>query len=139
LLRAKYAALIRTTEIIGPASRLANISAGEMRAAQRPLFSPNSLTLTPLARSDSPAKAQKIAQATAETLSKYVRDEQAATGLAPTERLTLRFVQNAGFGGKVSPVPRRARQVAAVAGAAGVLLAYVALQLRSARRQPLQR
>jgi hypothetical protein len=36
----------------------------------------------------------------------------------------------------VSPVPKRARQVAAVAAAAGVLLAYVGLQLRSARRQP---
>jgi hypothetical protein len=139
LLRAKYAALIPTSEIMVPAAREAELSVGEMRAAQRPLFSPNSLTLAPVARSTTPEKARTIAQATAETLSKYVRDEQAATGLEPAARLTLRIVQDAGLGGKVSPSSRRARQVAAVSGAAGVLLAYVGLQLRSARRQPLQR
>jgi hypothetical protein len=139
LLRSKYAALVTTAEIMVPAARLADLSVGEMRGAQRPLFPPTSLTLTPFARSDSPQKAQKIAQATAETLSKYVRDEQAATGLDPVERLSLRIVQNANLGVKVSPVPRRARQVAAVAAAAGILLAYVGLQLRSARRDALAR
>ena len=135
LLRAKYVALINTSEIAAPAAREAGLSAGEVRAAQRPLYPPNSLTLLPIARATSPQRAQKIAQATADTLSQYVQDEQAATGLPPAERLSLRIVQNAGPGSKVSPVPARARQVAAVAAAAGMLLAYVGLQLRSARRQ----
>ena len=136
LLRGKYAALVTTSEIMVPAAREAGIGVGEMRSAQRPLYPANSLTMLPIARSDSPQRAQKIAQATAETLSQYVQDEQAATGLDPAQRLSLRIVQNAGPGSKVSPVPRRARQVAAVAAAAGVLLAYVGLQLRSARRAP---
>jgi hypothetical protein len=135
LLRGKYAALVTTSEIIAPAAREAGLSNGEMRAAQRPLYPPNSLTLLPIARADSSERAQKIAQATADTLSQYVQDEQAATGLAPQERLTLRIVQNAGAGVKVSPVATRARQVAGVSAAAGVLIAYVGLQLRSARRQ----
>ncbi|HUR76474.1 MAG TPA: hypothetical protein VMZ22_00885 [Acidimicrobiales bacterium] len=139
LLRAKYVALITTSEIMVPAAREAGLSVGEMRAAQRPLYPANSLTLTPIARANNSGKAQKIAQATADTLSRYVQDEQAATGLGPAERLSLRIVQNAGLGAKVSPVPRRARQVAAVAAAAGVLIAYVGLQLRSAPRQPLPR
>ena len=134
LLRAKYAALINTSEILLPASQEAGLKPGEMKAAERPLYPPNSLTLLPIARASTPARAQKIAQATADTLSKYVQDEQAATGLEPAKRLTLRIVQNAGPGNKVSPVPQRARQVAAVAAAAGMLLAYVGLQLRSARR-----
>lgn len=136
LLRSKYAALITTSEIITPAAREAGLSPGEVRAAQRPLYSPNSLTLLPIARASSPERAHKIAQATADALTQYVQDEQAATGLPPTERLSLRIVQNAGAGHKVSPVSSRARQVAAVAAAAGMLLAYVGLQLRSARRQP---
>jgi hypothetical protein len=90
----------------------------------------------PIARASSPERAQKIAQATADTLTQYVQDEQAATGLPPAERLVLRIVQNAGVGIKVSPVTQRARQVAAVSAAAGLLLAYVGLQLRSARRRP---
>lgn len=137
LLRAKYAALVTTTEIMAPASQESGLPVGEMRAAQRPQIQPNSLTFTPVARTGDPHKAQRIAQATAETLSEYVRDEQAATGLPPAERLSLRVVQNASLGTKVSPVPARARQVAAVAAGAGVVLAYVGLQLRAARRQPL--
>jgi capsular polysaccharide biosynthesis protein len=137
LLRGKYAALISTGEIMQPAAKKAGLPLGEVRAAQRPLYPPNTLTINPFAESDNPLKAQKIAQATAEALSEYVQQEQAATGLPPVERISLRVVQNAGVGGKVSPVPRRAVQVAAVAGAAGVLIAYVGLQLRSARRNSL--
>jgi hypothetical protein len=135
LLRAKYAALLLTSEIMAPAAKEAGLSPGEMRGAQRPLYPQNSLTLLPIARAANPQRAQKIAQATADTLTQYVQDEQAATGLDPAERLSLRIVQNAGPGAKVSPVPSRARQVAAVSAAAGMLLAYVGLQLRSARRQ----
>ena len=138
-LRAKYAALILTSEIVVPAAREAGLPVGEVRAAQRPFFPATSLLLTPIARSDDPRKAQKIAQATADTVSQYVEDEQAATGLPPQQRLSLRIVQDARIGGKVSPVPRRARQIAAVSFAGGVLLSYVVLQLRSARRQPLPR
>ena len=57
LLRGKYAALVTTSEIIAPAARDAGLSLGEMRAAQRPLYPPNSLTLLPIARSDSSERA----------------------------------------------------------------------------------
>jgi capsular polysaccharide biosynthesis protein len=137
LLRGKYVALINTGAIIQPAAQKANLPAGEVRAAQRPQYAPNTLTINALAQSGDPVKAQRIAQATAEALSEYVQQEQAATGLPPVERISVRVVQPAGIGTKVSPVSRRALQVAAVAGAAGVLIAYVGLQLRSARRQPL--
>jgi hypothetical protein len=136
LLRSKYASLINTSEIVTPAAREAGLSPGAVRGAQRPLAPPNSLTLLPIARANTPERAQKIAQATADALNQYVQDEQAATGLPPAERLVLRIVQNAGPGNKVSPVAQRARQVALVSAAAGMLLAYVGLQLRSARRRP---
>ena len=62
-------------------------------------------------------------------------DEQAATGLNPAQRISVRVVQNAGLGAKVAPSSSRGRQVALVTAAAGVLLAYVALQLSSASRR----
>lgn len=134
-LRGKYAALVTTSEILAPAAKLAGFSVGTMRGAQLPLYPPNSLTMLPIARTDDPLKAQKIAQATADTLARYVADEQAATGLDPAQRISLRIVQNAPVGRKTSPVATRAQQVAAVSGAAGLLLGYVGLQLRSARRE----
>jgi capsular polysaccharide biosynthesis protein len=135
LIRAKYGALVSTNVILEPAAQEAGLPIGELRAAQRPSYPLNTLTMLPIARTSNPQKAQKIAQATADVLSRYVDDEQAATGIAPAERLSLRIVQNAGVGHKVSPVPSRARQVAAVAAVGGMLLAYVGLQLRSARRE----
>ncbi len=134
-LRGKYVALVLTTEIMAPAAKKANLPIGVMRGAQRPLFPAQTLTVLPLARANNPQLSQKIAQATAEVLEEYVADEQAATGLNPAQRLSLRIVQNAGPGGKVSPLASRGRQVALVSAAAGMLLAYVGLQLTSAARR----
>ena len=134
-LRGKYVALVLTTEIMAPAAKKANLPIGVMRGAQRPLFPAQTLTVLPLARANNPQLSQKIAQATAEALEEYVADEQAATGLNPAQRLSLRIVQNAGPGGKVSPLASRGRQVALVSAAAGMLLAYVGLQLTSAARR----
>jgi hypothetical protein len=134
-LRGKYVALVLTSEIMVPAAKRANLPVGVMRVAQRPVFPAQTLTVIPFARAGNPQLAQKIAQATAETLEDYVSVEQAATGLAPPQRISLRIVQNAGPGGKVSPLPSRGRQVGLVAAAAGMLLAYVGLQLTSASRR----
>lgn len=134
-LRSKYAALILTSEIMEPAAAEANLPAGVVRAAQRPLVPPETLTLLPAARARTPQLAQTIAQSTALALQNYVDDEQTATGLNPAQRLSLRIVQNAGPGNKVSPSTQRARQVGLVAAAAGVLLAYVGLQLTAAARR----
>jgi hypothetical protein len=136
-LRGKYVALVLTAEIMAPAAKRANLPIGAVRAAQRPLFPAQTLTVLPLARASSAQLAQRIAQATAEALEDYVADEQAATGLLPAQRISLRIVQNAGLGGKVSPLASRARQVALVSAAAGMLLAYVGLQLTSAARRNL--
>lgn len=134
-LRGKYVALVTTSEVMAPAARIAGLPIGQMRGAQRPVFPTQTLTILPLARAKDPAVAQKIAQATAQALSQYVTEEQAATGLDPVLRLSLRIVQDAGPGVKVSPLASRARQVGIVAGGAGVLVAYVGLQLASARRR----
>ena len=134
-LRGKYVALILTAEIMGPAAKRAELPVGVVRGAQRPVIPAQTLTLLPTARAKSPELAQKIAQATADTVEEYVADEQAATGLGPAQRISLRVVQKAGLGAKVTPSPSRGRQVALVTAAAGVLLAYVALQLSSAARR----
>ena len=134
-LRGKYVALVTTSEVMAPAARIAGLPIGQMRAAQRPVFPTSTLTILPLARAKDPLVAQKIAQATAQALSQYVTEEQAATGLDPILRLSLRIVQDAGPGVKVAPLASRGRQVGIVAGAAGVLLAYVGLQLGTARRR----
>lgn len=134
-LRGKYVALVLTSEILVPAARKAELPIGQVRGAQRPLFPAQTLTVLPLARASNPQVAQTIAQATAEALEEYVADEQAATGLNPVQRISLRVVQSAGLGVKVSPLPSRARQIGLVAGAAGMLVAYVGLQLGSAARR----
>ncbi len=133
-LRGKYVALILTAEIMAPAAKRANLPIGVVRAAQRPVVPAQTLTLLPTARAKSPELAQKIAQATADTVEDYVADEQAATGLSPAQRISVRVVQNAGLGAKVTPNPSRGRQVALVTAAAGMLLAYVGLQLSAGRR-----
>ena len=134
-LRGKYVALILTAEIMAPAAKRANLPVGQVRAAQRPVIPAQTLTLLPTARARTPELAQQIAQATAQTIEDYVADEQAATGLNPAQRISLRIVQNAGVGNKVTPSSSRGRQVAVVAGAAGLLLAYVGLQLTGANRR----
>lgn len=134
-LRGKYVALILTAEIMGPAAKRAELPPGVMRAAQRPVIPAQTLTMLPTARAKSAELAQKIAQATADTLEDYVADEQAATGLNPAQRISLRVVQNAGLGAKVTPSPSRGRQVALITALAGMLLAYVGLQLSSAARR----
>lgn len=134
-LRGKYVALVLTAEIMTPAAKRANLPVGQVRAAQRPVIPAQTLTLLPTARANNPELAQKIAQATAQTIEDYVADEQAATGLTPPQRISLRIVQNAGVGNKVTPSPARGRQVAVVTGAAGLLLAYVGLQLSGASRR----
>jgi hypothetical protein len=134
-LRAKYAALITTSEIIEPAAAAAKLPESIVRAAQRPLVPSETLTLMPAARAATAEMAQTIAQATALTLQNYVEDEQAATGLNAAQRLSLRIVQDAGSGVKVEPSTSRARQVGVVAAGAAVLLAYVGLQLAGAARR----
>lgn len=134
-LRGKYVALVTTSEVMAPAARIAGLPIGEVRRAQRPVFPTQTLTILPLARSGDPVQSQKIAQATAQALAQYVTEEQAATGLDPVLRLSLRIVQDAGPGVKVSPLATKGRQNGIVAGAAGVLIAYVGLQLASARRR----
>ncbi len=134
-LRGKYVALILTAEVMGPAAKRAALPVGVMRAAQRPIIPAQTLTLLPTARARTPQLAQQIAQATADTVEDYVADEQAATGLNPAQRISLRVVQNAPLGAKVTPSSSRGRQVGLVTGAAGLLLAYVALQLSAATRR----
>lgn len=137
-LRGKYVALIGTAEIMAPAAKLAGLPIADVRRAQRPVFPPQTLTILPFARTQDALKSQKIAQATAEAVQNYVADEQAATGLNPAQRISLRIVQNAGPGGRVSPLTSKARQTALIAGAAGVLVAYVGLQLAAAARRNRQ-
>lgn len=134
-LRGKYVALILTSEIMTPAASRAKLPVGQVRAAQRPVIPAQTLTLLPTARASSPETAQRIAQATAQTIEDYVADEQAATGLNPAQRISLRIVQNAPLGNKVTPSASRGRQVGVVAGAVGLLVAYVALQLNAASRR----
>jgi len=134
-LRGKYVALILTAEVMRPAAERAQLPVGVVRAAQRPVIPAQTLTLLPTARAKTAELAQKIAQATADTVEDYVAEEQAATGLNPAQRISLRVVQNAPLGAKVTPSPSRGRQVGVVAGAGGVLLAYVGLQLSAATRR----
>ncbi len=135
ILRGKYTAILTTNAVMEPAAEKAGVPVGLMRASQRPTYTAEALTIYPAVESDDPQLAQLMAQASAEALSEYVTAEQAATGLGANQQLSLRIIQDAGPGRKVSPQLAKARQAAIVAGAAGLILAYVGLQLGSAKRR----
>jgi hypothetical protein len=135
ILRGKYTAILTTDAVMVPAAAKAGVSVGVVRGAQRPTFASEALTIFPVAESDDPDLAQRLAQASAEALSEYVTAEQAATGLEPPDRISLRIIQDARPGVQASPDRAKARQVAIVAGGGGLLLAYVVLQLVSAKRR----
>lgn len=135
LLRGKYTAILTTRAVMEPAAAKAGVPVGQITASQHPTFAAGALTIFPVVLSDDPALAQRMAQASAEALSEYVTAEQTATGLDPALHLTLRIIQDAGPGIEVSPDRGRARRVGVVAGAAGLLAAYVGLQLGTARRR----
>lgn len=133
LLRQKYAAILTTTAVMRPAATKAGVPLGLIRSSQSPTFPALSLTLYPVVRSGDPLLARRMAQATAEALSDYVAEEQDATGLDSSLQLSLRIIEDARPGIKVTPQRTKARQSAIVAGVAGLLLGYVGLQLGSAK------
>ena len=135
LLRSKYTALLTTRDVMAPAAAKAGVTVEEITGSQAPTFTGGSLTIFPVVRSRDPVKAQRMAAATADALSEYVVKEQAATGLDPKLQITLRVIQPAGQAVKVSPQAKKARQVGIVAGVAGLVVAYVGLQLGSGRRR----
>ena len=133
-LRAKYAALVHTPAIAGPVARRLDIPVGEVYGSANTFLGLQSLVLVSGATADKPAKAQRIAQAVADEISRYVRDEHVRFHVPLPQRFTITVVNKAYPGQKSSPTRRHAATVGLISG--GLVLAglYVLLELIAARR-----
>jgi hypothetical protein len=133
-LRAKYAALAGTSDVLQGAARLSNLDTGTVAHDSQVGFGQNALTMASQGLSPDPATARLVAQDVGQALSIYVSSEQAALRIPPVDRVTLTVIQPAGAAVKISPTKRRVAAVAVIALLVGGLLAYGVAQLVSTRR-----
>jgi capsular polysaccharide biosynthesis protein len=133
MLRSKYAALVRTELIVAPVSDATGVAPGEVAASLGALVPPQALVFQVTARSSTPERAAELATAAADELRTYLDAEQAAADIPEADRMVLTTATAARPGGKVEPTPQRAITVAAAAGALALGIAYVAIQLATAR------
>jgi hypothetical protein len=94
-----------------------------------------SLAILVGARTTDPARAQQIAQATAEQLVKYVADEETRAFIPARDQIVMTIVVPSFLGVKVEPTKGRAAIFAVVAGAIALVLFYVLVQYVIIRRR----
>lgn len=134
LLRHKYAALAASSRVLEPAAEASGVPV-EKLATVRTIAPLNSLLVLPIAQGPDRRETQTLANVMADELSKYVTKEQTDAGIAPPDQITLTTIQPAALGTQVRPTSSHARSVALTVGGAGLLGAYVVLQLVTARRR----
>jgi capsular polysaccharide biosynthesis protein len=128
-LRLKYAALATTQALTAPVARRLGTSPGAVRKASTVSVTPESLVMVSVGTAGTAQKAQSVAQAMADELGNYVKQEHERNKVPPARRFTISVVDPAFPGAKVSPTVGRALAVAAVVGAVGLAAAYVVVQL----------
>jgi capsular polysaccharide biosynthesis protein len=131
-LRAKYTGLVGTSRIAGPVAQALDLPERSVANALVATADPLSLLLTVSARTSDAALSRRIAQAAAERLAEYVREEQEADKIPPAQRFSLFIVDAASPPLRISPTGQRRKAVAAVAGLMAIGAAYVILRWRSA-------
>lgn len=134
-LRGKYASLASTVLILGPAAERLGLPIGVVAGASTTAAAPKSLLMVSAATTNNPAKSQEIAQAVAEEIVDYVKQEHVRNNVPEAQRFTFTVVSPAYPGVKTSPTRSRALLVGAGAGFVVLVGAYVAIQLATARRR----
>lgn len=131
----KYAILVLTAKIVGPVAERTGLPPGEVASSVTAGPLGKSLLLNIAAQNPDRAHAQTIAQATADEIAAYASREQEANAIPPQQRFTLTPIQAAGPGTKISPTRDDATASGSVAALVGLAIAYVLLQLVTARRR----
>lgn len=133
-LRYKYAGLVTTTRVAGPAAQATGLSEGAASGRLFATVDPTSLLLAVGSRGSDAASTRRLAVAAADALVGYVRSEQERAGIPARQRLTLSVVVPAGPARQISPTLRREAVIGLLAAlvALGVVAGVAAL---SARRE----
>jgi capsular polysaccharide biosynthesis protein len=134
-LRRKYAALAPTKEIAGRVGEKLNLPQSTVARTIEVEITTDSLVMYATATAKSSRAAPALAQALAEELVAYATREQDQAKVAPDNRVTLRIVDDASEGAKISPTGNDMLTAAASAGVVGLAVAYVLLQLLTAGRR----
>lgn len=132
-LRFKYADEASSTTFAGAVGKRLNLSRATVRGALSAHVAPSSLVLRLTATSTDKALPQVIAQAAAEELVAQVDKEQAAVGITPRVRVTLKIVSPAQQAVHISPSRRRSQELG-VGTFAAVLLGAALLRDLTRRR-----
>jgi hypothetical protein len=135
-LRLKYGGLARTNVTAAPVAEKLQLPE---RLVQRSLSStiiPQSLLFTIEARTRGAKSAQEIAQAAAEQIAVYAKQEQDATQIPANEQVRLSVVINADRGVKFAPPSSRLITVSVLAGVLGLAFGYVVMRLIAAESRP---
>lgn len=133
-LRFKYAAIARTTQVIGPVADQLGLSQAEVRRRANVEIPQDALVLLTTAETPDRQSAPRIAQAVAERLVSYASEDQTAAGIAEPEQVRLTVVQPALGAAKLAPSTLRAVLVALAIGAVTLVLSYLGFQMLGERR-----
>lgn len=134
-LRSKYAALVPTEEIAGRVADELGLSQPEVAGSASVVFFGDSLVMYSTATAGDPGATRRLAQAVAEEVIAFASREQADAAVPEEERVTLRIVDPARPGTKISPTTADAMSNAALAGGIALAGSYVFLQLLTAGRR----
>lgn len=138
-LRIKYADLVPTAEISGPAAEQLGLPLGRVAGSVSASVPQLSLTIVITARSGQGAQAVEIANAVAESLSEYAEEELADARVPEESRYEFRVVVPASNSRKTEPTTDDALKAAVSFGLLTLGAAYVLFELVDAtagRRRP---
>jgi len=133
VLKIKYAELVKSPGIAGPASQAVGVSEDQVVRSIIVTATPLDLLLTLTAQSATKSTAPRMANAVGTSITNYADQEQQNLGVAPADRYEFSFVQQATKTARIQPTARRALQAAVGLGVIGFVLAYVTLQLLAPR------
>jgi len=134
-LRLKYAALAETLPITRAVAARVNVSTDAVRDDMRVVVGTESLLMFPTADASTPAAARAGAQVLAEEIVRYADREQDSAGVPAAEQYHFAVIEPARTADKISPTTRTAVAAAFFSAVVAVGIAYVALQLLTARRR----
>ena len=135
-LRLKYLGIIHTALIADPVAETLKLPKGFVLGSLAGAFERTSLLMSVVAHTSQPALTQKIAQAGAEELVKYVQNELDTYKVPPEKRFFFKIVTPAGPGRKISPTRNRALTVGAAGGLTALALALILQRLIAVSRRP---
>jgi capsular polysaccharide biosynthesis protein len=134
-LRRTYAAVARTQQVVIPVANDVGMEPLLVARSVGVVINADSLVMYPTARADSRVAARDLADSLARELSNYVQREQDSQGLPADDRVTLRQIDPARLGTKISPTGDDAIAAAALAGGIAIAVAYGLLQVTTAERR----